>query len=251
MKTATIRNWGRFQHYKNRNPPWIKLHRGLLDDFDFSCLPLASKALAPLLWLLAAESDDGSVRIDSEWLAFRLRLTTKEVDAGLTPLINKGFLILASNVLADCLQDACLETEGETETETHSERQVARFEDFWKVYPNKKGRAAAFKKWKARKLDEIADTIIADVKRRIAKDRDWLRGYIPHGSTYVNGSGWEDDLPGVVQQAPTQGPSPRKQETAEDKIEAARGFARMMVDTGQWDKSKAQQYVTEAQQRHG
>jgi len=25
-----VKNWGKFQHYKDRNPPWIKLHRGLL-----------------------------------------------------------------------------------------------------------------------------------------------------------------------------------------------------------------------------
>ena len=51
----TPRNWARFQHYNTRRPPWIKLHRGLLDDYQFHTLPLASKALAPLLWLLASE----------------------------------------------------------------------------------------------------------------------------------------------------------------------------------------------------
>jgi hypothetical protein len=67
-----------------------------------------------------------------------------------------------------------------------------RFEEFWAAYPVKKGRAEAEAKWKARELDAIADTIIADVKRRIAEDRQWRDGYIPHGSTYVNGRGWED-----------------------------------------------------------
>ena len=35
MMTARlhIKNWGEFQHYKKRNPPWIKLHKKLLDDF--------------------------------------------------------------------------------------------------------------------------------------------------------------------------------------------------------------------------
>lgn len=114
---AKVKKWGEFQHYKNRNPPWIKLQKSTLDDFDFACLPLASKALAPLLWLLASESQDGTVRIDPDWLAFRLRFTEADVVAGLTPLIDKGFLICASDVLAPCLQDACLETEGEAETE--------------------------------------------------------------------------------------------------------------------------------------
>jgi uncharacterized protein YdaU (DUF1376 family) len=72
-----------------------------------------------------------------------------------------------------------------------------RFDDFWAVYPVKKGKAAAEAKWKARKLDAIADQIIADVKLRAATDRQWLEGFIPHGSTYVNGKGWEDAIEGI------------------------------------------------------
>ena len=112
-----IKNWSKFQHYKDRSPPWIKLQHELLDDFDFARLPIASKALAPLLWLLASESTDGSVQIDVEWLAFRLRWPDKDISDGLTPLIEKGFVLVASDALAPCSQNACLETEGETEGE--------------------------------------------------------------------------------------------------------------------------------------
>lgn len=73
-------------------------------------------------------------------------------------------------------------------------QQAARFADFWSVYPVKKGKAEALRKWKARKLDAVADTIIADVKDRMARDGQWLDGFIPHGSTYINGSVWEDDI---------------------------------------------------------
>lgn len=112
-----IKNWSEFQHYKDRSPPWIKLHRSFLDNYEFACLPIASKALAPLLWLLAAESSDGSVRIDPEWLAFRLRWPIADVEAGLKPLCDGGFVEVDSELLAERLRDACLETEGETETE--------------------------------------------------------------------------------------------------------------------------------------
>ena len=57
----TPRNWDDFQHYKERRPVWIKLHKNLLDDYEFHCLPVASKALAPLLWLLASEYSDGTI----------------------------------------------------------------------------------------------------------------------------------------------------------------------------------------------
>jgi uncharacterized protein YdaU (DUF1376 family) len=85
---------------------------------------------------------------------------------------------------------------------TSLERQAARktadrFEEFWAAYPVKKGRAEAEAKWRAKGYDAMAGTIIADVKRRIAEDRQWRDGYIPHGSTYVNGRGWEDAVESV------------------------------------------------------
>lgn len=109
------KNWKTFQHYKDRSPPWVKLHKNLLDDRDFMRLPIASKALAPLLWLLASESKDGSFDASMDELSFRLRLTQKELTDGLKPLIDNGFFLDASTMLAPCLQVAVPETEGETE----------------------------------------------------------------------------------------------------------------------------------------
>jgi hypothetical protein len=121
MTVAVIKNWADFQHYKDRSPPWIKLHRGLLDDFTFQRLPVASRALAPMLWLLAAESSDGSLCIDAEQLAFRLRTEEKEIVGALKPLIEKGFLIIDSALLAKRKRDACPEGEGEGEGERETE----------------------------------------------------------------------------------------------------------------------------------
>jgi len=59
MKRLRPKNWNEFQHYKRRHPPWVKLHKRLLDNFEFQSLPLASKALAPMLWLLASEDRQG------------------------------------------------------------------------------------------------------------------------------------------------------------------------------------------------
>ena len=73
-------------------------------------------------------------------------------------------------------------------------RTAERFDEFWAEYPVKKGRAEAESKWRARSLDAIADQIIADVRNRKQRDRQWLDGYAPHGSTYVNGRGWEDAI---------------------------------------------------------
>jgi len=115
-----VKNWKDFQHYKRRNPPWIRFYRNLLDNYEFQCLPIASKALAPQLWLLASETQEGIFNGDPAWLAFRLRMKVDEVQSGLTPLIEHGFFIVASTTLASRLHDATPETEAETETEAES-----------------------------------------------------------------------------------------------------------------------------------
>ena len=116
------KNWDKFQHYKDRCPPWIKLHRDILNDRVFANLPIASKALAPLLWLLASESKDGSFDAAIEELAFRLHIASKDIELGLKPLIDKGFFIDASTMLAPCLQVAIPEREREGERETEKEK---------------------------------------------------------------------------------------------------------------------------------
>ena len=118
----TPKNWHTFQHYNKRNPPWIKLHRALLDDYEFSMLPVESRALAPMLWLIASESKDGCIQMSSEALAFRLRTDSASIGLGLKPLITAGLFIDASDVLAGCLQHATPEAETETETEGREEK---------------------------------------------------------------------------------------------------------------------------------
>ncbi len=111
------KNWDKFQHYRDRCPPWIKLHRDILNDRVFANLPIASKALAPLLWLLASESKDGTFDAAIDELAFRLHIAKKDIESGLKPLIDKGFFLNASTMLAPCLQVAIPEREGEGERE--------------------------------------------------------------------------------------------------------------------------------------
>jgi hypothetical protein len=112
------KNWAVFQHYKDRCPPWIKLHRDLLNDRAYMRLPIASKAIAPMLWLLASESKDGVFDGSLDELVFRLHITEKEYKDGVKPLIDNDFFTVVSGVIAECKQDAIPETERETETKT-------------------------------------------------------------------------------------------------------------------------------------
>lgn len=87
--TLVVENWGKFQHYKDRNPPWIKLHTSLLDDYDFQRLPGNAKWQLLLIWLVAARQDN-RIPDDREWLASLLR--TKEDDLEVDLLVDRGWL---------------------------------------------------------------------------------------------------------------------------------------------------------------
>lgn len=180
MTIATIKKWADFQHYKNRCPPWIKLQKSILDDFDFACLPIASKALAPLLWLLASESMDGSVRIDPEWLAFRLRFTVADIKAGLTPLIDKGFLIVASSALAPCLQDA--RPEGEAEGEGETKPPVKKRKPPKTLIPENFAVSDAVKAWAESKgharLAEHLEFFVSKAKAKAYEYADWDQAFM-------------------------------------------------------------------------
>ncbi|CAB4121769.1 hypothetical protein UFOVP17_5 [uncultured Caudovirales phage] len=103
------KNWEKFQHYKHRSPPWIKLHRDILDDYDWWSLPIASRAIAPCLWLLASCEEDGIFDASPEKLAFRFRMTEKDIQLAVKPLIDKGYFVYADELLAPCYQDAMSE----------------------------------------------------------------------------------------------------------------------------------------------
>ena len=89
MKYLTIQNWREFQHYKKRDPIWIKLHRALLEDYQFAALKDKSKAHLIMIWLIAS-SNEGRVPHDAKFVASRIN-ATDPVD--LDAIIAAGFLI--------------------------------------------------------------------------------------------------------------------------------------------------------------
>lgn len=89
MKQLKVKNWERFQHYKKRSPPWIKLHRELLNDYAFMSLPDDAKAHLLLIWIVAAGSD-GTIPADEKFIASRIGATAK---LNIHALLASGFLI--------------------------------------------------------------------------------------------------------------------------------------------------------------
>lgn len=198
------KNWNSFQHYKDRCPPWIKLHRDLLTNRDFVCLPLASKALAPMLWLLASESVTGEFDASIDELKFRLYLTEKEINDGLKPLIQKGFFLLASGVLAERLHDAIPETETEAEKSRAIGKDfVLQFDQFWNTYPKKQAKQSALKAFqKLKPTDDLLQTMIQAIEVQKRSDQ-WSKEngkFIPHPATWLNDQRWLDELSAPTQQ---------------------------------------------------
>jgi len=116
-----IKNWSKFQHFKDRKPPWVKLYRELLDDIEWHLLdPKAAKVLT-MLWLIASEFD-GELP-DIKTLAFRLRLSETETKTAVSKLSH--WLIQDDiKTISERYQSDSLETE--TETETEREREVSK-----------------------------------------------------------------------------------------------------------------------------
>jgi hypothetical protein len=230
LMSITPKNWSTFQHYKDRKPAWIKLHRGLLDDFAFASLPLASQALAPRLWLIASEYADGKITASLDEIAFRVRCSKCDIIDALKPLILSGFFIDDSGALADCKQSSIPEKEEETQEQTEEEEDISSLraecesdvsrektvtvesplprqppkpppdddwpsdyaERFWKQYPRRVGRKKTFAILKSiRARGEVTFAVLMAGVARIPINEP---KFIPHPTTWLNQGRWDDEV---------------------------------------------------------
>lgn len=74
---------------------------------------------------------------------------------------------------------------------------IDHFESFWNAYPRKVGKAQAKKAWnKIKPNEETVMAIAENIALRI-KHGEWSadnKTFIPHASTYLNNSRWEDEI---------------------------------------------------------
>lgn len=121
-----IKNWSSHQSYKDRKPPWIRLHKTMLDDYEFHLMSVNARALLPMLWLLASEDEDptsGLIRNSFDKIAFRLRASKKDVVAGVRELEASGFIegeSQCNETVTKRLQDRSQSVTPETEAEAYS-----------------------------------------------------------------------------------------------------------------------------------
>lgn len=111
-----VRNWKQFQHYKRGMPPWVKLHRALLDDREWGALSDAAARLLVEVWLVASEGKrDGEFPADAEWLAWRVRRPSGVLAGCLQELVKAGFLMEIRGVSSVALAVSYPRDRAETE----------------------------------------------------------------------------------------------------------------------------------------
>jgi len=92
----SIANWQDFQHYKDRNAPWIKLGVDLLQDYSFGKLADETRCHFLMICLLAVRLDN-QIPYDPDWVGKMIQ-AHKRVD--LDALIRAGLLTDYSTELA-------------------------------------------------------------------------------------------------------------------------------------------------------
>lgn len=109
-----IKDWNKFQHFKDRRPPWIKLHRETLDQRDIMMISSCHFRLLICLWMLASEDEEKEGRLPSiEDISFRIRMPEKEI-AQLILGLTKWVLNVDIKAISERYQLGLPETETET-----------------------------------------------------------------------------------------------------------------------------------------
>lgn len=109
-----VKNWKEFQHYKDRNPPWIKLHYEILASETWVMLADASRVLLTACMLVASRNE-GRVPNNPDYIKRVAYLNTRP---NFKPLIDVGFLEIPLADDSGCKQ---MLTDARPETETYSE----------------------------------------------------------------------------------------------------------------------------------
>ena len=72
------------------------------------------------------------------------------------------------------------------------------FDEFWKLWPRREGKAAAVKAW-AKATKKISDVqLMGLVRAYVTNPNRPEKQFIPHAATWLNGERWTDDLDAAV-----------------------------------------------------
>jgi hypothetical protein len=117
-----VKDWPKFQHFKDRRPPWIKLYRDVLEDDDYFELPSEPAKYLMLLWLLASEDKTKQGYLpDIKKISFRLHMNQMRAEEILESLSHYIVKVDDIKPISEGYQSDSLEVETERETEVEKE----------------------------------------------------------------------------------------------------------------------------------
>ena len=90
-----VKDFEKFQHYKDRNPPWIKLYASVLSNYVITSLPDAAQGQLFKLWLMASRHENK--------IPYDLRFIRQEIKPTGRLFITE---LIASGLIAVCQHDA-------------------------------------------------------------------------------------------------------------------------------------------------
>lgn len=199
MRKLRIKNWDEYQHYKDRDPSWIKLHVRILSSEDWVMLDDASKLLAIVCMVLAA-GRKGDVPDNPDYIK-RVAFLNKRPN--LKPLIECGFLeiLQASDTerkqpQADDTDHAGSQASAPREEERREENiDDKSFEAFWKAYPRKADKGHARKTFSSvlRSTRATAQELVSGAERYAKERSGEPQKFTKHATTWLNGECWKDE----------------------------------------------------------
>lgn len=150
-----IKNWPEFQHYKDRSPPWIKLHRSLLTSRTWVKAASDSERVLAIACMLIAADTDNKIPADPDYVQ---RVAYLKQPPDFAPLLKSQFVEFVPEdgdessvpyqVLAKRTERTSEQSRAEestTASSTPTLRVVSReteaewFLDFKLAYPNRTG----------------------------------------------------------------------------------------------------------------
>jgi hypothetical protein len=203
-----IRNWWKYQHYHDRNAPWIKLHRSTETDPDFQKLAEIDQWRLARLWLVASDME-GRLPRDPAYIAARLRLYHRQSSVDLLARLLGSGLISERDVRGDRRESAS--PRQRQRQSNQRERQKAApvagngsakshgaadglFSQFWAAWPGNGNEQLARQNWIT--LDpspKLAALIVATVKAR-SSSRSWKRGFAGRAENFIRDHRWTDKV---------------------------------------------------------
>jgi len=236
LEYFVVKNWKKFQQYKDRDPDWIKLHMHLLDDYEFNSMPEADQVHLIKIWLLFAKENPPTsdkikpLPVDVKFISSRVCAKKK---VNLDRLLKTTFLekyIVKDSKCTDSIRTSTPYKEYEPVLYKPEKPPLPPFQDWfdqiWENYPNKIGRKEALRHFKAtvttddhlKQIRTALENYIAQVEYDRTRKQGFQRQYQNAGTWFNNWQDWVDHKIEIPQKRPVDGIYPMPECTPEEKL---------------------------------